>query len=180
MQEDETDRESQSNNLIRYLDEYHDACPKTKIVLAGYSAGAVITMNVLCGASSNGWRTPAEALASKWADTSESSATSRLPTTGSPRALATDVQTVLGTVVYGDETFTPHQEYNKGTCWYTSRFPRKNPAGCDDFAEGIHAYCDMGDPECCDGNDPAAHFEYFSRYDEQAAQFIKSRWDALQ
>ena len=63
---------TQTKNLMRYLNQYHTACPNTKIVLAGYSAGAVIVMNGVCGASEKPWAN-SNPLPSKWAKTSKSS-----------------------------------------------------------------------------------------------------------
>lgn len=43
-----------ANTLESYISQYQAACPSTQMVLLGYSAGAVITMNVLCGYSGAG------------------------------------------------------------------------------------------------------------------------------
>lgn len=55
-------------NMIRYLNNYHKACPNTKVVLAGYSGGAIITMNAVCGASEWPWHNSTP-LAAKWTNT---------------------------------------------------------------------------------------------------------------
>lgn len=34
--------------LVKYVNDYHSACPAGKIALVGYSAGAVITMDGIC------------------------------------------------------------------------------------------------------------------------------------
>lgn len=40
---------SQTNTLNTWIQQYHDTCPHTKIVLLGYSSGAIMTLNSLCG-----------------------------------------------------------------------------------------------------------------------------------
>lgn len=37
----------QARNMVQYITDYQYYCPNTKQVLLGYSAGAIITMNVL-------------------------------------------------------------------------------------------------------------------------------------
>lgn len=163
----------QSKLLLRWLRAYHDACPKTKIVTVGYSAGAIITMNVLCGASSSGWKVPGRPLRPKWAKTSESLKVRR------QHCVSADHRLVVASVVYGDETYTARQSYNRGTCAQyggESRFPRKKPEGCAAFQSSMLAYCNWFDPQCCRGRGSWDHFTYFAEYDDEASTFVRQKW----
>jgi hypothetical protein len=56
--------------LTQYVTEYIDGCPNSKVVLMGYSQGAMVTMDTLCGTSSAGFATTS-ALDSKYAANSK-------------------------------------------------------------------------------------------------------------
>lgn len=58
----------QAANLTKYITNYNKHCPKTKIVLVGYSEGSVIVMNTLCGASQAPWK-PTAPINPRFADT---------------------------------------------------------------------------------------------------------------
>ncbi|GAM88195.1 hypothetical protein ANO11243_062260 [Dothideomycetidae sp. 11243] len=136
-------------NLQNYVSQYHSACPNGKIVLAGYSSGAIIVMNGLCSG-------------------------------GLSQALADN--TIIATVVYGDETRVAGQPYDLGTCTGNGiGAARRNPAQCGAYIPGIQSYCDTNDPDCCDGpaSDIDVHFVYPAEYDLTATNFVVNRFKAL-
>lgn len=138
-----------ADNLSQYIVDYHKKCPNTPLVLFGYSEGAIITMNTLCGGPS---RNP------------YNSAYSPI---------------IIATVVYGDETRVPNQPYDLGTCTTGHGVnARNNPSGCDAFAANMQSYCDAPDPLCCGGNNQSVHYTYPATYNSDAASFIKSKWQA--
>lgn len=144
--------------MLDWIHTYHEACPKTKMVVLGYSAGAMIAMNALCGA------------------------TNPFPDTAGLDASWSD--TVIGGIMYGDQTRVAGQNYDAGTCQaHNGKVPRGNPATCSNFA--LQSYCDRGDPECCYEyagfqGDINNHFAYPGEYDQQAAKFIVERWNESQ
>ncbi|KAF2148613.1 carbohydrate esterase family 5 protein [Myriangium duriaei CBS 260.36] len=136
-------------NLQNYVTQYHSACPNGKIVLAGYSSGAIIVMNGLCSG-------------------------------GLSQALADN--TIIATVVYGDETRVSGLSYDQGTCTGNGiAAARRNPAQCGAFIPGIQSYCDANDPDCCSGpqSDLSVHYVYPAEYDLTATSWVVKRWQSL-
>ncbi|KAJ5243461.1 acetylxylan esterase precursor, partial [Penicillium citrinum] len=140
--------------LQQYVKKYVKSCPKSKIVLVGYSLGAVLTMEAVCGTSS-------------------------LLLIPVPPLDPSYNTTVIANIVYGDETFVPFQPWNTGNCTVGAGiFPRLNPSTCDPFASSLHSYCDYGDNQCCSPlpmDDNHAHHTYMKKYDQDVVDFIKER-----
>ncbi|KAJ5175796.1 uncharacterized protein N7482_001673 [Penicillium canariense] len=140
--------------LQNYVTSYLASCPESKVVVVGYSLGACLTMDAICGTSSVGLN-PVAALNSTYASS------------------------VVGVIVYGDETFIPEQSWNVGTCEIgLGIFPRLDPGSCEPFASSIQSYCDIGDNQCCsplplDNN--AAHHAYMAKYNQGVVDFIRTR-----
>lgn len=138
--------------LTRAIESYARACPFTPIVLLGYSEGAIVTMNTLCGRSAVGEKVG-----------------SGLP--------ARYRRKILATVVYGDETRIPHQSYDRGTCKRgEGTNPRQNPKGCATFAKHIRSYCDASDPQCCGGKNQSTHYTYPDTYNADVGTYIRHRY----
>jgi hypothetical protein len=141
------------NTLKQYTVDYHHYCPHTKMVLIGYSSGGVIVMNDLCYGG-NGVHSP------------------------QINPLLND-NTIIATVVYGEETRVPGQYYNRGTCTnYGGTAPRANPSLCNPFAANIASYCDLGDSDCCvgSGDDLSVHLSYPRKYDALATEFVVGKF----
>ena len=62
--------ENATPQLLLAVQTYMDLCPNTPIVLHGYSEGAVVVMNLLCGASSPGFA-PTNPLSSSYSNQSK-------------------------------------------------------------------------------------------------------------
>ncbi|GAD95059.1 acetylxylan esterase precursor, putative [Paecilomyces variotii No. 5] len=77
--------------LQEYVQEYVSSCPDSKIFLLGYSLGAVLMMDALCGTSS-ALLWPVDALDRTYSEN------------------------IIMAVAYGDETYVPYQSWNDGTC----------------------------------------------------------------
>ncbi|KAJ5974621.1 hypothetical protein N7481_011831 [Penicillium waksmanii] len=140
--------------LQGYVADYVKSCPKSKLALVGYSLGAVLTMEALCGTSS-------------------------LLLIPVPPLDPSYNTSVIANIVYGDETFVPFQPWNTGNCSVgLGIFPRLNPSSCDPFANSLHSYCDYGDNQCCSplpDDDNLAHHTYMKKYDQDVVDFIKRR-----
>lgn len=142
-------------NLTEYLQYYTEGCPDTPIVLLGYSLGAIVTLNTLCGRSHIG-------------------------APYSPPISSAYAPYIIATIVYGDETRIPNQPYNLGTCINGEGVdPRGNPSGCAAFEDNFQSYCDIDDPECCNGTIRNAHFEYPKKYNTDAVNFIIQQFNAF-
>ncbi|KAK4861105.1 hypothetical protein LT330_004021 [Penicillium expansum] len=140
--------------MQQFVQEYSESCPQTKIVVVGYSMGAVLMMDSLCGTSEVGFFfvTPLARFYNS---------------------------TIIAAIAYGDETYIAGMPWNVGTCVLgIGLLPRLNSALCGPFASSIQSYCDYGDAQCCspypeDGN--AAHHRYIFNYNQIVVDFIKHR-----
>ncbi|KAJ5666624.1 hypothetical protein N7462_011033 [Penicillium macrosclerotiorum] len=168
--------------LQKYVREYVASCPDAKVAVVGYSMGACLTMDAICGTSSVGF-IPVSALESSY------------------------TKNVIAVIAYGDETYFPGQLWNVGNCTLgigvdkiPQEFPRLNPRSCNPYEASLHSYCDYGDSQCentlslwinggswkltnnlfigcgiypLDNN--AAHHTYIEKYDQDVVDFIQSR-----
>jgi acetylxylan esterase len=127
-----------------------NACPNQKIVLAGYSQGAHVVLDVLGGGGggSLGATTPPIAA-----------------------AIASHVTAVA---TFGDPRHVVNQAFDLGTSRRNGLFPRTATqlrvlAG---FAPRIQAYCDANDTFCDSGVSLQVHLTYLDRYQNAAASFV--------
>ncbi|KAJ6013942.1 hypothetical protein N7540_008533 [Penicillium herquei] len=140
--------------MQQYIREYIASCPHSRIFLMGYSLGAIIMMDGLCGTSSL-WLNPVSAIEPQFN------------------------RNVIAAAAYGDETFIPGMPWNAGTCADgVGLYPRIHPEWCDPYARSIRSYCDSGDNSCCMKYPPfddGAHFFYIFRYNMDLLHFIQRR-----
>ncbi|KAH7176111.1 carbohydrate esterase family 5 protein [Dactylonectria macrodidyma] len=145
------------SNATIQLTAYANACPDAKIVLIGYSQGAMVIGDMLAGGGDGG----------------NILGNYTLPTID-PETIGSRV---TGLVMYGDPRHTPDQIYNVGNGTYsvTGKYPRANyqVTTLENYASRYHDYCNAGDPVCASGDNIAAHLQYASIWDEAAAAWVK-------
>jgi acetylxylan esterase len=139
--------------LTEQLTEQVRQCPDQKIVLAGYSQGAHVVLDVLGG---GGGGVLGRATAPIDAD------------------IAAHVAAV---VTFGDPRHVVGQAFDVGTSTRDGRFPRSAAqlrvlAG---FADRIRSFCDSGDTFCDSGASTAVHLTYLNRYRTDATEFVLGR-----
>ncbi|KAJ5312287.1 hypothetical protein N7508_003117 [Penicillium antarcticum] len=162
--------------MQEFIEEYLESCPDTKLVVIGYSMGAIVMMDAICGTSQVGFLFVA------------------------PLERSYN-ESIIAAIAYGDETYVPGMPWNVGNCTLGigvsisltpispstmkhslkcgyELIPRMNAALCDPFGSSLHSYCDYGDEQCCspypaDGN--AAHHTYVNKYNQNVVEFIKHR-----
>ncbi|KAL7803571.1 carbohydrate-binding module family 1 protein [Trichoderma aethiopicum] len=141
-----------TNAAATAINNFHNSCPDTQLVLVGYSQGAQIFDNALCGGG----------------DPGEGITNTAVPLT------AGAVSAVKAAIFMGDPRNIHGLPYNVGTC--TTQGFDARPAGfvCPS-ASKIKSYCDSADPYCCTGNDPNVHQGYGQEYGQQALAFINSQ-----
>ncbi|KAF2097128.1 carbohydrate esterase family 5 protein [Rhizodiscina lignyota] len=127
-------------------------CPDTPIVLVGYSQGAQIMDDAMCGSGD---------LNQGIADTS------------APIASSVGGQ-VWAIILMGDPRHTPGAPYNVGTSTAPGFDPRPSGQTCTAYASTIQSYCDATDPYCSNGNDASVHRGYGQEYGQQALEFVNS------
>lgn len=139
---------------MNQLTAYVEACPQSKIVLLGYSQGAHVTGDALCGGGGG----------------------SNLGAETEP--VSTDIgEHVAAVVWYGDPRHIAGQSYDEGTATTDGLYPRTAAQLAvlnDHYADKIHSYCDDGDPFCAGGTSVSVHGEYPEHYDEEAAAWVQS------
>ncbi|CAN8102024.1 unnamed protein product [Discula destructiva] len=137
-------------NLTQLVTEYQACCPASQIVLLGYSQGAQVTADFLCGTSMVGFAvTPAYA--------------------------ASVAETVSAIVLMGDPSFVKGQSWNRGDAANVSFFPRQDNQACKPIAPQMISYCDSGDYFCDNGTSADAltiHEGYVEKYGTEAAKYV--------
>ncbi|KAF4343235.1 acetylxylan esterase precursor [Fusarium beomiforme] len=129
------------------LAQYVEACPRTKIILLGYSQGAHVIADVMCGASSIGF----------------------VPTEPSPPIITNNIAAVI---LMGDPSTTKGQPFHVGTSVSNGIFPRTKPEGCQCVLDKTLSFCDAGGPYCeAGGHDLSAHSSYVTVYEREAADY---------
>ncbi|QSZ33587.1 hypothetical protein DSL72_005155 [Monilinia vaccinii-corymbosi] len=150
--------------MTKLVQDYAAKCPDSKIALMGYSQGANVAGDVMCGSSGMG-------SAMGWLGTSGAGSGT---TQSSSAGLSADVAAkVVAVVLMGDPTHVPGASFNTGTSTKSGMFPRKNVANCP--AAKMISYCDTGDTFCDSGASVAVHMSYVTKYGTAAAKFITDK-----
>ncbi|OJZ83100.1 carbohydrate esterase family 5 protein [Aspergillus luchuensis CBS 106.47] len=142
-------------NGTAQLKAYVKACPETKVVLFGYSQGAMVVSDMLAGGGDNG-------------------------TLGNITAPAVDPETgshIAAVLLYGDPRHMPNQTYNVGDVSATGKYPRtpEQLAALSKYADRLHDYCDDKDGVCdAAGTNLSAHMAYATIWDKVAATWVES------
>ncbi|KAK2057448.1 cutinase [Colletotrichum caudatum] len=136
--------------MTKLVQDYAANCPDSKMVLMGYSQGAHVTADVMCG-------------------TSERSFTATQPQSAE---VASKVAAIL---LMGDPSHVTGQPYNQGTSQNNGLFPRAKPAGCNAVANKMISICNTGDPFCDGGRSLQVHLSYVQTNGDAAKRFIMSK-----
>jgi hypothetical protein len=126
-------------------------CPNEKIVLAGYSQGAHVVLDVLGGGQGSGQLG-----------------------TATPPIAATIASHVVAVATFGDPRHVTNQAFDLGTSRRNGLFPRSSTQlnVLSGFASRISAWCDSNDTFCDSGFSNQVHLTYLDRYQTAAAQFV--------
>ncbi|GFP59184.1 acetylxylan esterase [Trichoderma asperellum] len=140
------------NAVVTAVNNFHNSCPNTQLVLVGYSQGGQIFDDALCGGG----------------DPAEGYGNTAVPLS------AGAVSAIKAAIFMGDPRNIHGLPYNVGTCATQGFDPRPAGFSCPS-ASKIKSYCDASDPYCCNGNNPATHQGYGQEYGQQALAFINSK-----
>ncbi|KKZ62782.1 hypothetical protein EMCG_02893 [[Emmonsia] crescens] len=119
------------------------SCPEAKIVLLGYSQGAHVIGNTLCGG----------AFAEQGIDL-------RIG------------DKVTAIIFMADPRHVPGKSFNVGSSTRSGLFPRPDSEGCDHYASRMKSYCDSGDPVCDSGFVQDVHRAVVEKYRADAVAFV--------
>ncbi|KIW03776.1 uncharacterized protein PV09_05079 [Verruconis gallopava] len=132
---------------------YADKCPNAKIVMLGYSQGAQVVGDVLCGGGGALGLGP-------YTDPLEENYVKR----------------IAAAVQMGDPRFVPGMPWDRGTAVTGGIFPRQPNQTCERVASILVSYCDANDPFCAvPGFDYNVHATYDIRYNEDAFNFVEGK-----
>ncbi|KAK6828543.1 hypothetical protein PG987_011884 [Apiospora arundinis] len=138
--------------VVRQTKSFADMCPQAKIVMVGYSQGAQIMDDALCGGSSAaGGNTQA------------------------PRVADMLDSRIAAVIMMGNPRHADGLSYNVGTAQADGFAARPQGFECPAFAARIQSYCDSDDPFCAKGNDTEAHQAYGQRYGQEALKFVQKK-----
>ncbi|KAL7941003.1 carbohydrate esterase family 5 protein [Trichoderma barbatum] len=140
------------NAVVQAVNNFHNRCPNTKLVLVGYSQGGQIMDDALCGGGD-----PAEGY----------------PNTAVPLSAAS-VSAIRAAIFMGDPRYVHGLAFNVGSCNAQGFAPRNVGFVCPSGSK-IKSYCDASDPYCCNGNNANTHQSYGQVYGQQALSFVNSR-----
>ncbi|KAL5364370.1 cutinase [Aspergillus floccosus] len=127
-------------------------CPDTQIVLVGYSQGAQIIDDAMCGGGN-----------------------ANMGISDTAAAISSDVGSHVKAMIWmGDPRHTPGAPYNVGTSTAAGFDPRSGDLSCSPYTNIIQSYCDQADPYCSNGNDGSVHQSYGSVYGQDALEFVNS------
>ncbi|OJD21911.1 hypothetical protein ACJ73_06748 [Blastomyces percursus] len=129
--------------LTGLLNTSASSCPETKIVLLGYSQGAHVIGNTLCGG----------AFAQRGID----------------QRIAKKVSAII---FMADPRHVPGKSFDVGTSTRNGLLPRPDSESCDEFASRMRSYCDRGDPVCDSGFKREVHRAVVEKYRADAVAFV--------
>ncbi|KAF5584429.1 acetylxylan esterase [Fusarium pseudocircinatum] len=144
------------------LEEYSNMCPNSKMALMGWSRGAQIISNNLCGTPA-AWRI-------FWGQNVSLHSTSLEPLSDEIR------KKIVAVVLFGDPTHRGDASYARGNVTGNGIFYRNDYSDCEALGTRIRDYCLENDPYCDSGYqaDPDVHYKYFEMYKDEVVEYVKS------
>ncbi|KAF3764319.1 family 5 carbohydrate esterase, partial [Cryphonectria parasitica EP155] len=140
--------------MTQLVTDYAARCPDSKIVLMGYSQGAQVTADVLCGRTDGPYFNTTQPLASSISSQ------------------------VTAAVLMGDPSKSTNETFLAGTSTKNGIFPREVPAGCDPVADRMVSYCNANDTYCDSGSSLDVHLSYVQDNGTSAVNFIVDQINA--
>ncbi|CAG9986469.1 unnamed protein product [Clonostachys byssicola] len=149
------------------MTDYATACPSGKMAWIGYSQGAQIISNSLCG------------MPVIWAQFMPNPSIPEMISFSQPLP-ANVTKNVIATLLLGDPSHKNGTNYNYGSHNLTGDgvFYRGDTSACEALGKRIRSYCDAGDVYCDVG--PAysdAHVRYVKDRKEELVNYIVEQWN---
>lgn len=138
---------------------YHAACPDTKIALIGFSQGAQIISDALCGGIGSGGIPGA------------------MFNTDQPLPQALVEQSVLAVALIADPTHIANTTYDVGNSTKSGVLARTNTTVCDAYSGFIQSYCQANDFFCDSGNSTDIHLAEAKTFEDDVVQFVVGKWN---
>ncbi|KAK2613194.1 hypothetical protein N8I77_000121 [Diaporthe amygdali] len=135
------------------------ACPEGKIALLGYSQGAQVSADTLCGRD--------DGTGTAFSDT--------------PELGAEYEQNIVAVIMFGDPSHSVNASFNQGNSTRNGIFARNNVTACEPYTNKMRSWCDANDLYCDSGNSSRVHGSYFNNtaYLADASSFIVSQFNQV-
>ncbi|KAJ4397855.1 hypothetical protein N0V93_002092 [Gnomoniopsis smithogilvyi] len=137
--------------MTTLLTDYASRCPNSKIVMMGYSQGAQVAADVLCGTNEGSLFQSTQAMNSSILDK------------------------VAAVVLMGDPSKAQNETFINGTSTKNGIFPRQNVNGCSSIEKRMVSYCNANDTFCDSGSSIQVHLSYVQNNGTAAMNFILSQ-----
>ncbi|KAL2752870.1 carbohydrate esterase family 5 protein [Sodiomyces alcalophilus JCM 7366] len=138
--------------FVNYTEEIHERCPDSKLIFTGYSTGAQVIDDVVCG----GPDPPSLVTDIVVLD----------PEIG---------KKVAAIIWMGNPRFIGGLPYNVGSAELGGFAAREEGFVCKTYSDRIRSYCDEGDPYCSQGNSDLTHGSYPAKYGSAALKFVQEK-----
>ncbi|KAG9513843.1 acetylxylan esterase precursor, partial [Aureobasidium melanogenum] len=139
--------------VTNQINSFAASCPNTQLVYVGYSQGAQIGDDAICGGGD-----PNQGISSTAAPISA--------------AIGNKIKAII---FMGDPRNIPGGPYSVGTAKGPGFDPRPSGYTCSAYASRIQSYCDAADPYCSNGNNANVHQGYGQEYGQAALKFVNSK-----
>ncbi|CAL3967986.1 unnamed protein product [Diplocarpon coronariae] len=136
--------------MTKLIQDYAVRCPGSKMALMGYSQGAQVIGDIMCG-------------------TSEANFNS------TPPLSAQYSKNIVAIIQMGDPTHVPGQPQDVGNSTRAGIFPRANMAACAGMAPLTRSFCNDDDRFCDSGTSIPVHLAYVQGFGAQARDFVVAR-----
>ncbi|KAH6716005.1 cutinase [Leptodontidium sp. MPI-SDFR-AT-0119] len=138
------------SGMTKLIESYAARCPSSKVALMGYSQGAQVIGDVMCG-------------------TSEANFNSTPPLSA---ALS---KNIIAIIQMGDPTHIPNLPQDVGNSTRAGIFPRPNTTACAAIEPITKSFCTADDRFCDSGNSIPVHLSYVREFGTQAKDFVVQR-----
>ncbi|PVH81961.1 carbohydrate esterase family 5 protein [Cadophora sp. DSE1049] len=138
------------SGMTKLIENYAARCPNSKMALMGYSQGAQVIGDVMCG-------------------TSEANFNSTPPLNP---ALS---KNIIAIIQMGDPTHIPNLPQDVGNSTKAGIFPRPNTTACAAMEPITKSFCTADDRFCDSGNSIPVHLSYVREFGTQAKDFVVSQ-----
>lgn len=137
--------------MARVFTSYVGSCPQGKVALLGFSQGAHVASDMVCGADAQFFEGTDE-LADRF------------------------VKNLVAVVMFGNPAHMADAPWNAGTSTRDGIFVRRNPEDCEPYVSKMRSWCDTGDIYCDSGDDEEVHVSYVEKYADDATEFVVSMY----
>ncbi|KAM0257680.1 hypothetical protein ACHAQJ_004245 [Trichoderma viride] len=139
--------------ILEEVNQYYSACPNSKIALIGYSQGAQVVQDALCGGTGSNFNSDAP--------------------------LSPDLvnKNVIAIALIADPTHIANETYDHGTSVHDGVFPRKNTTVCNQYSDLMGSWCGKNDRFCDSGNNDTIHSLAPLTYATDVVQFVVDKWN---